>query len=68
MSARPKPIEMLFMVGAPSIFGMVKRCHSGIDEVQRAVRRRDVLAGGIAPIREELAEVSTINLRIEVDV
>jgi hypothetical protein len=41
---------------------------SRIDQRQRAIRRRDVVAGSIAPISEQLAEVCTINLRVEVDV
>jgi hypothetical protein len=41
---------------------------SGVDQGQRAVRRRDFLPGRVAPIGKQLSEVRAINLLVEVDV
>ena len=41
---------------------------SGIDQVQRAVGRRDVVAGGVAPVSEHRREVSAVDNLVGGDV
>ena len=62
------PVEMFFMVLFMVFFMMFFSYGSRVDEIQRAIRRRERHARCVAPVAEDGGEVDAVDLLVKIDV